>query len=166
MDCNSVRVSQTIQTGPLSDCHIPPSLFIQKYALRILFGVTTTEPANFQCPLAPVHASCTHAALLECRNHNRNNTSSLRFNPSHTVNRINYLIQLTTRATMQRATLQENRIYTNFDTWLPKTPPRETWNTDWGAVMTNPAQATTSSLPSLKLPKYDSSGAQAPLPLP
>ena len=62
---------------------------------------------------------------------------------------------------MQRATLQEDRIYTNFDTWLPKTPPREAWNTDWETILTNPAQATTSSLPSRKLPKYDSSRAQA-----
>ena len=87
--------------------------------------------------MAPVLAACTHTALIERRNHNRNNPSSLRFDPCHTVNRIHYLVQLTARATMQRATLQEDRIYTNYDTWLPGTPPRAAWNRDWGTVLTS-----------------------------
>jgi len=141
--------------------------FRRKHPLRLLFGHTQTEEPPQKSPLAPVIAACTHAALIERRNHNRHYPNDIRADADRTVQRAHHLIKLTAKATYTRAKLMQDRIYTSYDEWLPKTPPIDEWMSHWTNLIPSAPRGCLTGLPALTLPPYsDTRGDPAPVVTP
>ena len=143
---------------------------LAQYPLRLLFGFTAMRPSSSnrlqQCRLAPVVAACVHRALLERRQHNRSHPASLRADPRPAVARAHRLLRLNARATFTAAQLQEDRIYTDFSTWLPECPPTQAWVDCWKRLFPAAPAHCLRGLPALALPSFDNSEGDAPPPPP
>ena len=143
---------------------------LARFPLRLLFGFTAMRPSSSnrlqQCKLAPIVAACVHRALLERRQHNRTHPYSLRADPRLTVARAHKLLRLNARATFAAAQREEDRIYTDYDTWQPARPPTQVWVDCWSRLFPAAPAHCLRGLPYLALPSFDNSEGDSPPPPP
>ena len=138
---------------------LTPQQFMKKYALRILFGIDLTQQQKNHT-LPPI-AAATHSALLETHKLLAGSLPSHKLNPAITIKRALHTIKLTARATLLRAKLIQDRIFTDYNGWTPDPSPTKEWEEDWLPIIASTTNYTLLGLPKLKL---QTQGAGYPLP--